>query len=51
MRKVMEYVAVPATLVTSKGKDGVYVIPVVHMALSSPAVSQMDPRIWNNANQ
>jgi sterol 14-demethylase len=48
----MEDVAVPATLGTSKGNgDGVYVIPAGHIALSSPAVSQMDPKIWNHANE
>jgi len=52
MRKVMEDVAVPATLGTPKGKeDSVYVVPAGHVALASPALSQMDPRIWKNASE
>jgi len=52
MRKVMEDVAVPATLGTPKGKeDSVYVIPAGHVALCSPAATQVDPRIWSNATE
>ncbi len=48
MRKVLKDIPVPATL-SAPSKDGVYVVPKGHFLLSSPAVSQVDPRVWKNA--
>lgn len=48
MRKVRDDVAVPATL-AAPSKDSIYVVPKGHYVLSCPAVSQVDPRVWKDA--
>jgi sterol 14-demethylase len=47
MRKVVSDIPVPPTL-SAPSKDGAYVVPKGHFVMSSPAVSQVDPRIWKN---
>lgn len=39
---------VPATL-AAPSKDSIYVVPKGHYVLSCPAVSQVDPRVWKDA--
>jgi sterol 14-demethylase len=48
MRKVRDDVAVPASL-SAPSKDGVYVVPKGHFVLACPAVSQVDPNVWKDA--
>lgn len=50
MRHVREDVAVPGTL-ANPGKDKTYIIPRGNFVMASPAMSQMDPEIWKNADQ
>ncbi|TCD62117.1 Lanosterol 14-alpha-demethylase [Steccherinum ochraceum] len=50
MRKVRTDIAVPATL-ASPSENGTYVVPTGDYVWSSPAVSQLDPRIWKNSNE
>ena len=45
MRKVVDDIPVPPSL-SAPSKDGVYVVPKGHFVLSSPAVSQVDPKAW-----
>ncbi|EGO24439.1 hypothetical protein SERLADRAFT_449218 [Serpula lacrymans var. lacrymans S7.9] len=47
MRKVRSDVPVPTTL-SAPSKDSTYVVPKGYFVLASPAVSQMDPRVWLN---
>ncbi|KAH7100752.1 cytochrome P450 [Auriculariales sp. MPI-PUGE-AT-0066] len=44
-RKVVSDIPVPPTL-AAPSEDKTYVIPSGHYVLASPAVSQVDPRIW-----
>ena len=48
MRKVVSDMPVPPTL-SAPSKDGTYVVPKGHFVMSSPAVSQVDPRIWKDS--
>ncbi|KAG8922031.1 Lanosterol 14-alpha-demethylase [Tulasnella sp. 418] len=48
IRKVIAPIDVPPSL-ASPSKDGAYQIPKGYYVLSSPAISQVDPRIWNDA--
>ncbi|KAJ6510328.1 lanosterol 14-alpha-demethylase [Mycena sanguinolenta] len=52
MRQVREDVPVPPSLAApaSKSGNGVYVVPKDTYVLASPIISQVDPRIWNNAH-
>ncbi|KAF5329994.1 hypothetical protein D9611_010426 [Ephemerocybe angulata] len=50
MRHVREDIAVPGTL-SNPGKDKTYIISRGNFVMASPAVSQMDPRIWKNAEK
>ncbi|KAF8339763.1 cytochrome P450 [Cantharellus anzutake] len=55
LRQVKDDLVVPPTLATSRGgkpksEDNTYIIPKGHLILASPAVSQLDPDIWKNAN-
>ncbi|KAJ6461291.1 lanosterol 14-alpha-demethylase [Mycena vulgaris] len=50
MRQVREDVVVPASL-AAPSKDGVYVVPKDTYVLASPLISQVDPRIWKEADQ
>ena len=50
IRKVRYDIAVPATM-SAPSKDSVYVVPAGYYVLACPAVSQVDPRIWKNANE
>jgi len=47
IRKVVNDLPVPTTL-SAPSKDGAYVVPKGHFVLSSPAVSQVDPRTWKD---
>ncbi|KAL0954309.1 hypothetical protein HGRIS_003308 [Hohenbuehelia grisea] len=49
MRYVRDDVPVPATL-SAPSKDSIYVVPKGNYVLASPAVSQMDPRVWKAPN-
>jgi len=57
LRYVKADVPVPPTLAASGRKSSesdnarTYVIPKGHLVLASPIVSQMDPRVWKNANE
>ncbi|KAL5486133.1 ERG11_2 [Sanghuangporus weigelae] len=48
IRKVVDDVLVPPSL-SAPSKDGSYVVPKGYFVLSSPAVSQVDPKVWHNA--
>ncbi|KAI5116400.1 hypothetical protein M0805_005868 [Coniferiporia weirii] len=48
MRKVISDIPVPPTL-SAPSKDSAYVVPKGHFVLSSPAVSQVDPRVWSDS--
>ncbi|KAF8732365.1 hypothetical protein AX14_004490 [Amanita brunnescens Koide BX004] len=48
MRKVRDDVTVPASL-AAPSKDGIYVVPKGHYVLACPAVSQVDPTVWKDA--
>ncbi|TFK75170.1 cytochrome P450 [Pluteus cervinus] len=50
MRHVRADVPIPATL-SAPSKDQIYVIPKGHYVMASPAVSQVDPRIWKEARE
>ncbi|KAF9448648.1 lanosterol 14-alpha-demethylase [Macrolepiota fuliginosa MF-IS2] len=50
MRYVRDDMPIPATL-AAPGKDTTYVVPKGHYVLASPVVSQMDPRIWKEADK
>ncbi|KDR78832.1 hypothetical protein GALMADRAFT_244429 [Galerina marginata CBS 339.88] len=50
MRYVRDDVPVPATL-SAPTKDGIYIIPKGNYVLASPAISQMDPTVWKNAEK
>ena len=45
IRKVIGDVPVPPSL-SAPSKDGTYVVPKGYFVLSSPAVSQVDPKVW-----
>lgn len=45
MRKVLDDVAIPQSL-ASPSESGSYVVPKGHVVIASPAVSQIDPRVW-----
>ena len=47
MRKVVDDLPVPPSL-SAPSKDGAYVVPKGYFVLSSPAVSQVDPKAWAN---
>jgi len=49
-RKVIDDMVVPPTL-SNPSKDGSYVIPKGHYLLASPAVAQMDPSFWADAER
>ncbi|KAG8864925.1 Lanosterol 14-alpha-demethylase [Tulasnella sp. 330] len=49
-RKVIAPIPVPGSL-AAPSKDATYEIPAGHFLLSSPAVSQVDPRVWKNAQK
>ncbi|EJD06923.1 lanosterol 14-alpha-demethylase [Fomitiporia mediterranea MF3/22] len=48
IRKVVSDAPVPPSL-AAPSKDGSYVVPKGYFVLSSPAVSQVDPKVWPNA--
>lgn len=48
MRKVINDIPVPPSL-SAPSKGGSYVVPKGYFVLSSPAVSQVDPKAWANA--
>ncbi|KAG9123115.1 Lanosterol 14-alpha-demethylase [Ceratobasidium sp. 392] len=53
MRKCVSDMVVPASLVSPTGKSNEtssYVIPKGHFLLASPAVAQVDPLVWRDAN-
>ena len=50
MRKVRDDISVPTSL-SSPSDQGVFVVPKGHYVLASPAVSQMDPRIWKDPQE
>lgn len=50
MRYVRDDVPVPSTL-SAPSKDGTYVVPKGNYVLASPAISQVDPTVWKNADQ
>ncbi|EIM91312.1 cytochrome P450 [Stereum hirsutum FP-91666 SS1] len=50
MRVIRADVPVPPTL-AAPSKDSAYVVPKGHYVLASPIVSQMDPRLWNEAEK
>ncbi|KAJ1307552.1 hypothetical protein OPQ81_001649 [Rhizoctonia solani] len=54
MRKCISDMVVPASLAapTGKANEGrTYVVPKGHYLLASPAVAQVDPRVWRDANK
>lgn len=50
IRYVRDDVPVPATL-SAPSKDGTYIVPKGHYVVSSPAISQIDPTVWKNAEK
>lgn len=48
MRKVRSDLPVPPTL-SAPSEDNVYVVPKGHVVLASPALSQVDPTMWEDA--
>ncbi|KDQ19313.1 hypothetical protein BOTBODRAFT_27902 [Botryobasidium botryosum FD-172 SS1] len=53
LRKVVQDMPVPASLSSGSSNTAqsrAYVVPQGHFVLASPAVSQMDPRIWKDAS-
>lgn len=53
-RQVKEDLAVPPTVSqfgSKKADNAGYVIPKGHLILACPGVSQVDPRIWKDANK
>ncbi|KAJ9110714.1 hypothetical protein QFC22_006692 [Naganishia vaughanmartiniae] len=52
MRKVISDIPVPNSLSSPKqSENSSYVIPKGHFVLASPGVAQMDPLIWQNAEE
>ena len=49
IRHVRDDIPIPSTLVS--GKDNTYVVPKGHYVLASPLVSQLDPKIWKDAEK
>lgn len=49
MRYVRGDVAVSPTL-SAPSDDKTYVVPKGHFVLASPAISQVDPKVWSNAH-
>lgn len=47
IRKVKADIVVPPTL-SAPSQDSTYVVPKGHFVLSSPAISQVDPRVWRD---
>lgn len=50
MRKVRTDIPVPPTL-GAPSENQAYIVPTGDFVWSSPAVSQLDPRLWNNSNE
>ena len=50
MRYVRDDVPVPPTL-AAPSKDGVYIVPKGNYVLASPSISQMDPKVWKDADK
>lgn len=50
MRAVRDDVPVPGSL-AAPSKDSVYIVPKGHFVLATPAVSQMDPTVWKDAEK
>ncbi|EPQ54358.1 cytochrome P450 [Gloeophyllum trabeum ATCC 11539] len=50
MRKVRDEVVVPPSL-SAPAEDRSFVVPKGYYVLACPAVSQVDPRIWKNAEE
>ena len=50
MRYVRDDVPVPSTL-SSPSEDGIYVVPKGNYVLASPAISQVDQKVWKNADK
>ncbi|KAF9007568.1 cytochrome P450 [Cyathus striatus] len=50
MRYVRDDVPVPGSL-SAPSKDTTYIVPKGHYVIASPVVSQMDPRIWKDADK
>ncbi|CAE6399322.1 unnamed protein product [Rhizoctonia solani] len=50
MRKCIDNIVVPASL-ASPSSNSTYVVPKGHFLLTSPALSQVDPDVWSNANE
>lgn len=50
MRYVRQDMPVPPTL-AAPSKDGTYVVPAGHYVMASPAVSQVDPGTWKQADK
>ncbi|TFY80824.1 hypothetical protein EWM64_g3185 [Hericium alpestre] len=50
MRYVRSDLAVPATL-AAPSKDSVYVVPKGYYVLACPAICQIDPLLWQNADK
>ncbi|KZV61731.1 cytochrome P450 [Peniophora sp. CONT] len=50
MRKVRQDMPVPPTL-AAPSKDGTYVVPAGHYVMASPAISQIDPTLWHEADR
>ncbi|TFK33208.1 lanosterol 14-alpha-demethylase [Crucibulum laeve] len=50
MRYVRDDVPIPGTL-SAPSKDTTYVVPKGHYVLASPAVSQMDPKVWKDTSK
>lgn len=48
MRKVRSDIPVPPTL-GAPSENGTYVVPTGDFVWSSPAVSQLDPRVWKDS--
>jgi len=50
IRYVRSDMPVPPTL-AAPSKEGQFVVPAGHYVLSSPAVAQVDPELWNDADR
>lgn len=50
MRYVRDDVVIPPTL-SAPSKDSTYIIPKGFYVLASPAISQMDPSVWKDADK
>lgn len=56
MRKVLSPMPVPTTLAApdsaaSKRADRAFVIPAGHYVMAAPGVSQVDPKVWRDADK